>query len=107
MIQLVWEKPMTPPMPGKKVNPTSSKLAANNAIGWEAKRRVDFVLVGIGKALDLVEAAAADDSNCRLAVVHSAAIIQKAKRLESGLSRNRSPVAGHFVFPRFARLPNE
>jgi hypothetical protein len=98
MIQLVWEKPMTPPMPGKKVNPTSSKLAANNAIGWEAKRRVDFVLVGIGKALDLVEAAAADDSNCRLAVVHSAVIIQKAKRLESGLSRNRSPVAGQIRF---------
>jgi hypothetical protein len=90
MIQLVREKAMTTPVPGKKVNPTSSKLAANNAVGWEAKRRMDLVLVGIGEAFDLVEAAAADDSNCRFAVVHAAAIIQKAKRLESGLSESLS-----------------
>jgi hypothetical protein len=47
---------------------------------------MNFVFFRTSEALDLIEAAAADDTNCRLVVLHPAAIIQKAKRLERGYS---------------------
>jgi hypothetical protein len=86
MIQFMRKKAMATPVTGKEVNRASREVTANNCIRRGAKRGMNFVFFRTSEALDLIEAAAADDTNCRLVVLHPAAIIQKAKRLERGYS---------------------
>src|SRR5215813_1855036 len=96
MIQFMRKKAMTTPVAGKEVNRAAREVASNYCIRWRAKGSMNFVLFRIGEALDLIEAASANDANCRLVVLHAAAIIQKAKRLESGYSK---PAVSYLRYP--------
>ncbi|KAF5407999.1 MAG: hypothetical protein Udaeo2_18380 [Candidatus Udaeobacter sp.] len=64
MIDFVRQNPMTSPVSRQKINLASANLSANERVrGWP-KWRVDVEFAGVAQFFYLIQAAAADDSDC-------------------------------------------
>ena len=56
---------MTAAVTRQEIDLASANLSANERVRWRSKWRVDVEFVGVAQFFDLIEAAAADDPNCR------------------------------------------
>jgi len=66
MIQFMRQNPVPSSMPRQKVNAATKHGSADDRIGGRAEGRIDFVFGQIGKAFQVIEAAAADNSDAWL-----------------------------------------
>ncbi len=70
MIQLVRKQPVSASVPGQEINLPSMHLPSDDRIGGIAKRCFDALLGRVFHPLHLIEAASADDANCRCISIH-------------------------------------
>ena len=71
MIQFVGEDAMPTSMSRQKINAAAEHCSANDGVRRRAERRLDLVFGQLGKILQVVEATAADNSDCWLVHPHS------------------------------------
>src|SRR2546428_10090764 len=63
MIQFMRQNPVSASVSRQKVNAAAEHCSADDRIGGRAERRLDFVFGQVGKAVQMIEAAAADNSD--------------------------------------------
>src|SRR2546425_10806345 len=71
MIQLVGKKAVTATVPRQKINLPPAHIPTDEHVRWKPEGGVDLVLSRAPHLFHLVQAAAADDADCRNLVVHS------------------------------------
>src|SRR6476620_6840797 len=63
MIQFMRQNPVPPSMSRQKVNAAAEHCSADDRIGGRAERRLDLVFGQVGKTFDMIETAAAHNSD--------------------------------------------
>src|SRR5437660_9015491 len=63
MIQFMRQNPVSASVSRQKVNTATEQCSADDRIGGRAERRIDLVFGQVGKTFDMIETAAADNSD--------------------------------------------